>query len=143
MLAGVLDPRCRKERQIQEKSQGKEQPSSTCPRILTSLFSQLNCRVILLEPVSLATTIPRISLPSVSQLRYFVNGAYCLGYWYQDPGGNGSRYPVYACPKKGSLPSSDMEGMNQFASTILMSWMFSTNLLRFSSVQTRTGGRKP
>jgi hypothetical protein len=23
-----------------------------------------------------------------------------FGYRYQDPGGNGSRYPVYACPKK-------------------------------------------
>ncbi|KAL4931860.1 uncharacterized protein BDV17DRAFT_288442 [Aspergillus undulatus] len=23
-----------------------------------------------------------------------------FGYWYQDPGGNGSRYPVYACPQE-------------------------------------------
>jgi hypothetical protein len=23
-----------------------------------------------------------------------------FGYWYHNPGGNGSRYPVYACPKK-------------------------------------------
>jgi hypothetical protein len=23
-----------------------------------------------------------------------------FGYWYQDPAGNGSRYPVYACPKE-------------------------------------------
>jgi hypothetical protein len=22
-----------------------------------------------------------------------------FGYWYQDPAGNGSRHPVYACPK--------------------------------------------
>jgi hypothetical protein len=40
-----------------------------------------------------------------------------FGYWYQNPGGNGSRYPVYACPKKGSLLSSGMEGLNQSAST--------------------------
>jgi hypothetical protein len=23
-----------------------------------------------------------------------------FGYWYQDPAGNGSRHPVYACPKE-------------------------------------------
>jgi hypothetical protein len=23
-----------------------------------------------------------------------------VGYWHEDPAGNGSRHPVYACPKK-------------------------------------------
>jgi hypothetical protein len=54
------------------------QPSSTCHTILTPLFGQPNCRVVLLAPLSLANNDTQNLPPKRSPTSLFVNGAYCL-----------------------------------------------------------------
>jgi hypothetical protein len=82
-------------------------------------------------------------LPKRSLTPLFFEQDILFSYWYQDPAGTSADSLLMHVLSRGSLLSSDMEGLSQSALTILMSWMFLRNLLRLSSVQTQTGGRKP
>jgi hypothetical protein len=86
----------------------KNQPSSTCHTILTPL---LKCRVVLLAPLSLATTIPRVSLPCVPQLRYLVDGACCLVTSVKIQLGTAADILFMHLLRKERLLLSDMEGL--------------------------------
>jgi hypothetical protein len=42
-----------------------------------------------------------VCLPSSPGLRYSLYGGYwSVNHWHKSPAGNGSRHPVYACPKE-------------------------------------------
>jgi hypothetical protein len=66
-----------------------------------------------------------------------------FGYWYQDPAGNGSRYPVYACPKEWEFTVKRHGRIEPVRIDDFDELDVLRNLLRLSSVQIRTGGGKP
>jgi hypothetical protein len=94
-------------------------------------------------PLNLARTIQRIPLPGDPGLRYSVNRAYYSVTGMKIHLEKAADTLFMHVPRKGSLLSSNIEGSNQSALMILISWMFLRNLSWLSSAQTQKGGRRP
>lgn len=110
--------------------------------ILTPLFSQLNPRVVSPSATRSCNNDTQNVPPSVLQLRYFANGEYCLVTDTKFQLGTAADILSMHILRKGSSLSSDMEGLNQSTSTILMSWMFSRNLLFTALYRANTDRRQ-
>lgn len=142
MLIYVLDPRRQKEKLNPRRKPGKKPTIINMPHDpdapIRSIELSSGCPIATQSCSDDTQCLP----PMRSPTPLFVNGAYCLVTGIKIQPGTAADILFMHLLRKGSLLSSDREELNQSASTILMSWMFSRNLLRLSSVQTRTGGRK-
>jgi hypothetical protein len=99
MLIDVLDPRRQKEKPNPRRTSRKKRAIINMPHDPDAPI----------QSIELSSDSPRASQSCDNDLNFppkrFPTPVFCergvlFSYWYQDPGGNGSRYPVYACPEK-------------------------------------------
>jgi hypothetical protein len=100
MLTDVLDPRRQKEKPNPRRKRGKKPPIINMPPDPDAPIQSIELPSGSPSATHSCNNDTQNLPPKLLPTPIFCERGVLFGYWYQDPAGNVSRHPVYACPKE-------------------------------------------